>query len=184
MSGTFYPDHFLIAEPELEDPNFRKSVVLLLVHNEQGAFGLVLNRQTDFTLGDLSPDHRETRAGGIKVHWGGPVENQALFFLRESESPPGYEWSPLTEANLQYLNEEWGRIPAPQRPSVRIFSGYSGWGPNQLETEMRFRSWKVLPADQNVIFYTKPTVMWNTVIERFGGVYLVAARFGFKPSLN
>ncbi len=184
MGFVSYANHYLIAEPELDDPNFKQSVVILLLHDQKGALGLVLNRFTGLTLGDIFSEITDGPAANLRIHSGGPVEKNALFIIQENESPEGYEWSPLMVNHVKYLKDEWPKIPTPQRPSIKVFMGYSGWGPNQLETELRFHSWKILPSTALSFFYTKPADIWSKLIERFGGLYTIAAKTGFKPCLN
>jgi putative transcriptional regulator len=184
MEQNFLSNHFLIAEPELEDPNFRHSVVLILAHDSNGAFGLIINRSTNIKLAEILPELKSSKAGDLTINFGGPVEPNTLFIMKESNEVPPFDWGPFLAKDLTFLTEEWPKIPTPQRPSVRVFLGYSGWGPNQLENELRFHSWKVLPADLNSVFYTKSSTTWSTLLEKFGGIYKIAAKTGFKPSLN
>lgn len=184
MGFVSYVNSYLIAEPELDDPNFKQAVVILLLHDQKGALGLVLNKFTGLKLGDVFSEMTDGPAANLKIHWGGPVEKNALFIIQENESQEGYEWSPLMVNHVKYLKEEWPRIPTPQRPSIKVFMGYSGWGSGQLENELSLCSWKILPLSTSSVFYTKPSHIWSKLIERFGGVYTIAARTGFKPCLN
>lgn len=184
MEELWLADHYLIAEPELEDPNFKQSVVILLLHDKRGAFGLVLNKVMNLQLKDIIADIPEGPSSNLKIHWGGPVEKNALFFMQEKESKVGYEWSPMMVDHIKYLQHEWPLIPAPLRPSVKIFMGYSGWAAGQLENEILHRGWKSLPSNIQSFFYTKPSDLWGQLIERFGGLYAIAAKTGFKPCLN
>jgi putative transcriptional regulator len=153
---TSFAGSFLIASPSLRDPNFARTVVLLLQHSEEGAFGLVVNRPA--------------RAEGIPfpVFAGGPCPAPGLFLLHghqewldESDDPSGKEVAPAI-----YLGDATSltRIadPEPGNPlRYRVFNGYAGWGPGQLEHEMRVGGWSTTPANGTLLFNTPPDELWD-----------------------
>lgn len=187
--------YFLISETELIDPNFVRTVVLMIQHDDGGAFGLVVNRQTDLTLGGIIDTYADTSAADIPVFIGGPVEQQFLFVLHSGlpegfsgehthEVVPGVFFEPNFQLVQDFLDQHWDRIAAEDRPRIHLFGGYSGWGPGQLENELRHRSWVLLEASDKIVFHADPTEGWNEALRKKGGIYWVVAETGTKPSMN
>ena len=198
-SGTPVPasldGYFLISETELLDPNFHRTVVLVISHNEEGAFGLVLNRPAEATLGDLIEELDQTPAGNSSLFIGGPVEQHYLFTLHSglpehatsaySSSPArGVVFEPVFQTLESYLQSEWPELPQAHRPAVNFYLGYAGWAPDQLEQEIEDDAWIVIPADAGIIFHEDPSAGWNAALRKKGGIYQIIAQTGFKPSLN
>ena len=198
-SGVPIPAHldgyFVISETELTDPNFRKTVVLLISHNEEGAFGLVVNRPTDVRLADVFEELDDADVGALTTFIGGPVEQHYLFTLHSglpesAESQyamkpvPGVVFEPVFTAIEGFLRNEWQELDTSNRPAVNFYLGYAGWGPGQLEAEIDAGAWLVLPADPDIVFHPEPTEGWNVALSRKGGLYHVIAQTGFKPSVN
>lgn len=186
---------FLVSETELDDPNFTQSVVLLVEHNQEGAFGLVVNQLSTLRLGAVLEEFMGTEAGELPLFIGGPVQQDFLFCLHspipELESGtvieviPGVAFNPDTRAVIAYLKDHYPALHPEQRPDVRLYAGYSGWGGGQLERELKvFGSWVVLPANQALIFSKDPEESWRSALKRKGGIYYIAAEMGFKPSMN
>lgn len=198
-SGTPVPasldGYFLISETELSDPNFHRTVVLIVNHNEEGAFGLVLNRPAGATLGDLVEELSESDAGEATLFIGGPVEQHYLFTLHSglpehatskfSSSPTeGIVFEPVFGSIEEYLRNEWPGGTDQDRPSFNFYLGYAGWGPGQLEHEIDEDAWLVIPADSQLVFNDNPSEGWNAALAKKGGLYRIIAQTGFKPSLN
>ena len=198
-SGTPVPasldGYFLISETELSDPNFHRTVVLIVNHNEEGAFGLVLNRPAGATLGDLVEELSESDAGEATLFIGGPVEQHYLFTLHSglpehatskfSSSPTeGIVFEPVFGSIEEYLRNEWPGGTDQDRPSFNFYLGYAGWGPGQLEHEIDEDAWLVIPADSQLVFNDDPSEGWNAALAKKGGLYRIIAQTGFKPSLN
>lgn len=165
--------HFLVASPHLPDENFYKTVVLLLRHDEEGAFGVVLTRPLPSTIADI------WKALGLAditreepVYLGGPV-NGPLMALHcepnesEGEVAPGVYFATSRE-NLNHLVEKTTR-------PLRIFSGYSGWGEGQLESELEEGSWFTTPASLGEVFSTADD-LWKSVANRIGFEVLLPTR--------
>ncbi len=125
---------FLVSEIELGDPNFRNTVVLMITHDDKGAFGLVVNRPSPFTLGDLIDGLDGTAAASIPVFVGGPVQQEVLFVLHSalpSDGPQGQPDEPIegvfsepaTRMLVDYLRDDWGSMPEDERPEVRVYAG-------------------------------------------------------------
>ncbi|MFW5802269.1 MAG: YqgE/AlgH family protein [Spirochaeta sp.] len=187
--------HFLISETELVDPNFFRTVILITDHTTEGAFGLVVNRSAEVKIQDLLPDFADVPAGSIPVYIGGPVEQQYLFLLHdglnEIEMPEpaispleGLVFQPLTETIADVLRRKITRSPEGIQQRVHVFAGYSGWGPGQLEAELREGAWITHPASAEIIFHRDPARGWQDAMARKGDIYRIIAQTGFKPSLN
>ncbi len=155
----FHGGSFLIAKPKLLDPNFRQTVVLLVQHNEEGAFGLVVNRPVpvkDFPC---------------PVFAGGPCEPQRLFLLHghadwvESEDDFGDEKSTTEIAQGIFMGdgsctEKIEQLEG-EEAQVRMFAGYAGWGPGQLEAELAEGAWDLSDADGQTLFQVPPLKLWQ-----------------------
>lgn len=188
---TSLAGYFLVAETDLGDPNFTETVVLIISHDAQGAFGLVVNRKSEVTLGEAAPDYRQSALAGIPLYVGGPVEQEYLFTIH-SGLPAGYgsEFARevvkgvVFEPNFGELERFLLHEAQQSAPQLRLFAGYSGWGPGQLEAEMTQQSWVILPASADLVFDPHPSQGWKAALRKKGGVYWVAAETGYKPSLN
>ena len=163
---------FLVALDGLVDPNFRRSVVLLLEHGEdQGAIGLVVNRTTEVPLGRLCESLSLPWRGSedARVDWGGPVgEDQGWVLLGEGVSDelesialiPGVRWA-RSQAALKVVASN------PELPA-RVLLGYAGWAPGQLEREIAEGSWLVVPASERIVFRERHDAMWEKAIRSLG----------------
>ena len=187
--------HFLISDITLMDPNFHKSVVLMITHDDAGAFGLVVNRRSKFTIGEVIDGIEDVPAASIPVYVGGPVQQEFLFILHaafpgasydsEKEQPvEGVVFEPATEPLVEYLREGWSVLPVEDRPAVRLYAGYSGWGPGQLESELASEAWVVVKATPDIIFNPNPEEGWADAFARKGPLYRIILQTGFKPSMN
>ncbi len=187
--------YFLISSTDLSDPNFYRTVVLIVEHNEDGAFGLVVNRQSDVRLGNLLAELEDTAAQDVLVQIGGPLQQEYLFVLHGAF--PGYEISehatypaegvvfePATEPLVSYLTTDWAGLPAAQRPPLRVYAGYSGWGPGQLENELQQEAWFVHPASAGIVFHPNPEAGWKDALGEKGAFYRIVADTGYMPSMN
>jgi putative transcriptional regulator len=187
---------FLVSDFDLVDPNFHRAVVLMIDHDEEGAFGLVVNRPSPFTLGEVIEGMDNSPASAIPVYVGGPVQQNALFVLHE-EGPAGAEeadaaeqlvegvaFEPASQTLIDYLKGEWSRLPEGERPAVRMYVGYSGWASGQLEGELEADSWVVLRATREIVFHPDPQRAWAEALARTGPLYQIILMTGFKPSMN
>ena len=189
------PGYFLISEVELRDPDFLQTVVLMINHDEEGAFGLVVNRQLDVTLGQVLPGFENTAAGKLVIYQWGPVQPQYLFTIH-SGLPEGVKSeqasSPIEHVvfepafpNLEaYLKKEWAALQEQDRPPVNLYAGYAGWGPGQLEAELVHGAWIVRPAAAKHVFSESPDEGWRQALGELGGMHKIIAETGFKPSMN
>lgn len=188
--------HFLIAETELQDPNFFRTVVLLLHHNREGAFGLVVNRESEVTVGEVIEGMEQSALAAFPLYVGGPVQQNYVFVLHSpiadrynsehAETPcEGIRFEPSFQHILDYTeSEDYLAAPEAERPRIRVFAGYSGWGPGQLEGELDEDAWLILPARADLVFEAHSTEGWKKALSQKGGFYRIVAETGFKPSMN
>lgn len=165
---------FLVAVPQMGDPNFSRAVVLVLDHDVGGTMGLVLNRASDFTVGELcesqgmAMDSRSERVAPVFV--GGPVQQDRAFILHSSQ-PDGPQGEPVM-GNLELSwSMESLRSFATSPPSfMRLYLGYSGWGPGQLGDELEAGAWLLAPAEPDLIAMAARHSgdLWETVMARLG----------------
>jgi putative transcriptional regulator len=178
----------LVASPVLEDPNFARTVVLLLEHTEDGALGLVLNRPSTTSVGDALPQWLEAAAEPAQVFLGGPVEPQAAICLAESQvaDVPDEGWRVLDSVAPTLGVLDLGADPAavPSGLRLRVFAGYAGWSAAQLETEISMGGWYVLDARPADILTTAPADLWRDVLRRQGGTLALVSTFPTDPRLN
>src|SRR3954451_17444495 len=172
----------LIAGPTLLDPNFVRTVVLIGEHNEDGALGVVLNRPSETTVGEAVPDLTDLAGAGDAVHVGGPVQPAAVLVLAEDEEAEEAA-QPVTGAvGFVAFDEDDDRVsPLPGR--ARVFAGYAGWGPGQLESELERDDWIVVEADPEDVFDADAGSLWSRVLDRQGGRMRLLARMPVDPSL-
>ncbi len=178
------PGTLLVSGPYLEDPYFRRAVVLLCMHDEQGSFGLVLNRPLDVNVSDLMEGMPSLSS---PVGIGGPVQSGNLFFLHTLG--PRISGS-LEVADGIHMGGDYEElravlIAAPKLAKhVRFFVGYSGWGENQLDAEIALHSWLVHPADKRSVMGAEPAGLWAGTLRNMGPEYAPLANFPEDPSLN
>jgi putative transcriptional regulator len=174
----------LIASPAILDPNFRQTVVLLAEHSEDGAMGVVLNREGTVTVAEAIPDLAHLAEPDDVVHVGGPVSATSVTVLADFDEP---------EHAALLVDESIGFVPAAldeqeEIASVvrrtRVFAGHAGWGPGQLEAEMEEESWIVEDPREEDVFTSDPESLWSSVLRRKGGEYVVIATMPADPTLN
>jgi putative transcriptional regulator len=176
----------LIAEPLLGDPNFDRSVVLMIEHNDDGALGVVLNRPTEIEVDTVLSEWAAMAASPPVLYMGGPVEPNGVLALGRRAGTdvevPG--WSPvLGEVGTVDLHRDPDELTG-RLDSIRLFAGYSGWGGGQLEGELAEGAWLVVPAVADDVFAPDPDAMWRTILRRQGGKVSMLANFPAHPSLN
>ena len=162
----------LVATPPLDDPNFDRTVIFVLEHHDEGALGVVLNRPTEEELGEPLDRWEDLQASPAQVFAGGPVETDALIALALANSPldePSEDLSPVVGRVASADLTADPAFVAGRVSAVRVFRGYAGWGPGQLEGEIMAGAWLVFDAEPDDVFATQPTQLWRTVLRRQGG---------------
>jgi putative transcriptional regulator len=173
----------LIAGPSLQDPNFWRTVVLVVEHSDAGALGLVLNRPSESKVGDAVPQLMELADAEDDVLVGGPVGQSAVIVLADFEDPDEAALIAFDSVGVLGGGAPEDELSAGVR-RARIFAGHSGWGPGQLDGELERGDWILEPARYSDAFTTDPDVLWSVVLERKGGSYALVARMPEDPSLN
>jgi putative transcriptional regulator len=173
----------LVAGPGLYDPNFRRTVVLLGEHGEDGAMGLVLNRVSTVAVEDAVPPVAGLVEDGELVYIGGPVQPQAVVVLADfvDQARAGA----LVLDTIGFLPGDVGDASElGELRDARVFAGYAGWGPGQLEEELAEQSWVVLPARASDVFTHAPEGLWAEVLRRHGGGLALLATLPEDPAVN
>ncbi len=174
----------LISEPFLDDDYFRRSVILLCEHNEEGSYGFVLNNFIDLRLDELLDDFPQV---DTKVSIGGPVETKNLFFVHslgekvaESvEIAPGIFIGGHFDQIVNLIKADNSIIK-----DIRFFLGYAGWTVGQLNEEMEIKSWIVSPIKSKDDIFKLDLDVWKKYLENLGGKYRVMASFPVNPRNN
>ncbi len=173
----------LVAAPALEDPNFRRTVVLMLEHSPEGALGLVLNRPTPLVsrealpagLADLMPEDE-------RVFQGGPVQPEAVILLADFEDAS--KAATIAFGTVGIVDPEAESAGHGGVRAIRAFGGYAGWGAGQLERELAEDAWVDAPADAADVFTDDHRGLWSRVLERKGGSWRLIARMPEDPTVN
>lgn len=174
--------HLLVASPALLDPNFRRTVVLVTEHTDDGAAGLVLNRPSLVEVAAAVPQLEELVDDDEQVWVGGPVQPETVLVLGEFVDPDDAEVPLFESLGFPSLDEPEEIVPATTRR--RVFAGYAGWGAGQLEEEVANEDWILEPALADDAFTEEPDELWREILRRKGGIYELVARMPDDPSLN
>ena len=172
----------LIASPGLLDPNFRRTVVLVTEHNEDGAAGLVLNRPTDADVSEVVPQLEALVDDDEPIFMGGPVQPNGVLVLGEFPDPEDAAVPLFGTLGFPSLDAPDDILPVTTRR--RIFAGYAGWGSGQLEDELAREDWILETASNDDAFTESPDDLWSDVLRRKGGIYELVARMPEDPSVN
>lgn len=173
----------LIAGPALRDPNFHRTVVLVAEHGEEGAMGLVLNRPSELEVAEAVPGLDALVDADATISFGGPVGTTAVLVMVRFADPGQAGRIVLGDVGFLAEGAEVERV-AEQVTAARVFAGYAGWGPGQLEAEVDDDDWVVGPALPDDVFPDEPEELWERVLRRMGGRYALLARMPPDPSLN
>jgi putative transcriptional regulator len=173
----------LIAGPTLQDPNFWRTVVLVVEHNEDGALGLVLNRPSETTVAEVVPQLSELVDPEEDVLVGGPMQPGAVIVLADFMDPEDAAVIAFEDVGVMGATSEPADLVGGVR-SARAFAGHAGWGPGQLDGELERGDWILEPAQRVDAFTADPSELWSDVLSRKGGSYALVARMPPDPSTN
>jgi putative transcriptional regulator len=187
MDGPSLTGRLLVAAPALGDPNFDRTVVLLLQHSDEGAFGIVLNRPTDTEVGEALPEWRSRASDPPVVFVGGPVQRDGVLGLGERRhDPTGLR--PVGEDDFVAVGRvgpvDLNRPEDDRFDRVRLFAGYAGWSAGQLEGEIEADAWFVVSARPDDAFATAPERLWSDVLRRQPGELRLLANYPLDPRNN
>lgn len=191
MDDGITAGRLLVATPQLADPNFRRTVVLIVEHEaEAGTLGVVLNRPTEVPVDRVLPPWSRLVTGPSVLFQGGPVALDSALALAQvpgTDEPLG--WRALNGApavarvGLVDLDAP-PELLAPEVARLRVFAGYAGWAAGQLASEVAEGAWYVVPAETGDVFMEDPERLWPVVLRRQGGELAFVSTFPEDPSLN
>jgi putative transcriptional regulator len=156
----------LVAAERLGDPNFSRTVVLVTQHGGGGPIGVVLNRATDVALAEVFPGEPALQGRKEKLFRGGPVASATLVFMLRADQPPAKTVELVPGLHMGFDSAEALRRLREGAADVRVFAGYAGWAPGQLEKEIAHGDWHLLPADAEVIMSREPQGLWEQLRPR------------------
>lgn len=174
--------HLLIAGAGLWDPNFRRTVVLVGHHDDDGAVGVVLNRPLDATVEEAVPPLSGLVPPGESIFRGGPVQPEAAVVLADFEDRE--RAGVIALDSIGFLPEETDADAIGGLRRARVFAGYAGWDAGQLESEVDEGSWHATPAFAGDVFTSDPERLWATVVERLGPAFRVLRTMPMDPQMN
>lgn len=173
---TYLKGQLLLDSGQLLGSFFQRTVVLICQHNAEGAFGLVLNRSTGSNVGEMIVADLPAALKGHPLYLGGPVEPSALSYLHSDAFLADANVMP--NLNLGHSVDDLvdlGESFSPTR-KLKVFAGYAGWSPGQLEGEMKRKAWLTHPASLELVFDTAPEQLWQEILRRKGGLYRLLAQ--------
>ena len=174
----------LISEPFMGDYYFGRSVILLAEHNEEGSFGVILNKPVSAKFNEVLKDFPDFDA---TMYLGGPVETDSLFYIHTlgeqiegaTEILDGLYWG----GDIEVL-KELILLKKIDSKDVRFFIGYSGWGAEQLDTELKRNSWVITRSSKKRLLSTDPIMMWEKFLSKMGDNYKYWNKFPIDPTMN
>ena len=171
----------LLAHPAMQDPNFRRTVVLLSAHSEEGALGVVINRPIGRKLGDFTEDFANGLLADVPVFEGGPVnDKQIILSAWKSESVMGM-FRLYFGIDLEKATE---LLADPEGLDVRAFAGHAGWGEGQLESELAQNAWIVSPVAPDLVDRLDGVDLWRTLLGMISPELRFLADAPDDPSVN
>jgi putative transcriptional regulator len=185
MKEVSLTGRLLVATPALADPNFDRTVVLLLDHDEDGSLGVVVNRPTPVDVTDVLPPWSDLATAPGVVFQGGPVALDSALGL--ATVPGGAEplgWRRVHGGIGLVDLDAPPEVLAAELGSLRIFAGYAGWGPGQLEAELTDGAWYVVDSEPGDAFSPHPEGLWRAVLRRQPGSLALVATYPDDPAMN
>ncbi len=165
---------FLVASPGMADPNFSRTVVLLLEYGDSGAMGVVINRPSEHTLSSMLPEMDSPARAEDRVYIGGPVDPGRILLLLESSRPPPGSQPVVGDIHVSASQDALLEMLARDGPAerVHVFAGYAGWAPGQLDFELARGGWRVAEADAMTVFEQESADIWPELIRRTSGTWV------------
>ncbi|MDJ0791330.1 MAG: YqgE/AlgH family protein [Acidimicrobiia bacterium] len=170
---------FLVATPLVGGPPFDRSVVLMLEHDEDGAIGIVLNLRTDIPVADHIPEVADRASSPGLIHIGGPVDTDTAIVLARSMTADF-----IRPAHLGDIGIVDPTTAPDDLQDLRVYAGYAGWEPGQLEAELAEGAWWVVPADRGVIFTDDTETVWERMVAQAPGTIPFHSTYTQRPSTN
>ena len=187
MNHDYEKGSFLIANPVLPDPNFSRTVVLLCNHDDQGSFGLVVNKTAELGAAEIFENINALSSYNRQIYLGGPVSRSQVFYLCRSQKPI----APLDKVcegiylgiSWDALEEVMEMVEQPDK-DIRFYLGYSGWGAGQLVGEMERKSWLTCDANDTFTFGDDADKIWENVVRSLGKDYEYLVKAPVNPQCN
>jgi putative transcriptional regulator len=180
----FLKGQLLLDGGQLRGSFFQRTVVLICQHDAEGAFGLVLNRATGSNVGEMIVADLPDPLKAHPLYLGGPVQPSALSFLHTDSFLPDANVMPnLSLGHSLDSLIEIGDSFSPTR-KIRLFAGYAGWSPGQLEDEMKRKAWLTHPASLELVFDTSPDQLWKSILCQKGWKYKLLSQMPEDLSMN
>jgi putative transcriptional regulator len=181
---TFLKGQLLLDSGQLGGSFFQHTVVLICQHDAEGAFGLVLNRTAGNSVGDMIVADLPEALKECPLYVGGPVQPSALSFLHSDALLPDANVMP--NLSLGHSIDELAELGEGFSPTqkLKMFAGYAGWSPGQLENEMKHKAWLTHPASLELVFDTAPEQLWQSILRLKGGTYRLLAQAPDDLSFN
>lgn len=181
----------LVANPELPDLNFDRTVVLMLAHGDDGSLGVVLNRPSQTGLGEALPSWEAVASAPGVVFMGGPVSQETVIGVAGAPSgvfagdtAGGGDWVSIT-GELGTIDLQQDPLGLPVRlGGLRVFVGYAGWGPGQLESEILAGGWWLVDGGPDDAFSADPAQLWKRVLRRQPGRLALVSSYPADPDFN
>jgi putative transcriptional regulator len=182
----------LVAAPALLDPNFVRSVVLMLDHDHHGALGVVLNRPSPVPVADVLPNWAQSARPPDVLFHGGPVGTDSALAVASLAGDPEKQEEPAEPVGWQRMFGRTGivdldappELVSPAVTGIRVFAGYAGWGQEQLEAEIAEGSWYVVPSQPGDVYDTDPGTLWARVLRRQPGELAWLSTRPLDPTQN
>ena len=181
---TSLKGQLLLDSGQLQGSFFQQTVLLICQHDAEGAFGLVLNRATGSNVGEMIVADLPDSLKSFPLFLGGPVQPSALSFLHSDAFIPDANVIPnLTLGHSLDSLRDIGESFSSSR-KIKMFAGYAGWSPGQLEDELKRKAWLTHPASLELVFETEPGKLWRDILRKKGGKYLLLAQMPEDLSMN
>jgi len=166
---------FLVASEDIQDPRFKETVILVTPHYRAEVVGVVVNKPTEIAVSTLFPQSELKDEHSRQLYFGGPVSGQSLLYLIRSKKQPRASLKIFDDVFLSADSKVLEQVLRHPRPfaGLRIFSGYAGWKPGQLEAEVEKGYWLLREADTEILFNTEPGLIWRKLLDSPGRGYPV-----------